>query len=68
MMIVVLLIEYIYMLRIHLKQNINISLENLKMIVLKIQKVQRLLWNNKIICRMFIKILKSITQEENVMY
>ena len=39
----------------------------MKKMVLKIWKIQRLLLNIQIICRIFIKILMSTTQAENVM-
>ena len=37
-MIIALLIKFIYMLRIHMKQNINILLKNAKIMVLKSQR------------------------------
>ena len=47
-------------LRIQMKQNINVLLKNIR--------IQRLLLNIKIICRMSTKILMSTNQIENIKY
>ena len=66
--ITLLLIKPIYILKIYMKQNIDILLSNVKALVSKNRTIQRLLLNIQIICWMSIKILESTTQEENVMY
>ena len=66
--ITLLLIKPIYILKIYMKQNIDILLTNVKALVSKNRTIQRLLLNIQIICWMSIKILESTTQEENVMY
>ena len=68
MIITLLLIKPIYILKIYMKQNIDILLTNVKALVSKNRTIQRLLLNIQIICWMSIKILESTTQEENVMY
>ena len=67
MIITLLLIKPIYILKIYMKQNIDILLTNVKALVSKNRTIQRLLLNIQIICWMSIKILESTTQEENVM-
>ena len=52
MMIIILLIKLIAMLRIEMKQNINILLNNMKKLVLNTMKIQRLLLIIQIISRM----------------
>ena len=56
------------MLRTQIKQNVDVLLKNMKKLALKSTKMQRLLLNIQIICKMSIKILKSTTQIENVKY
>ena len=68
MTIRVLLIKFIYMFRIHMKQNINILLKKVKEVILNDWKIQSLLSNIPIIPRMSIKTRKSATQEKNVSY
>ena len=41
---------------------------NVEAMILKVWKIQRVLLNIQIISRMFIKILKNVTQAEKVMY
>ena len=48
-MIIALSIKFIYTLKIHKKQNINILLKKVKIMILKISKIQRLLLNVQII-------------------
>ena len=67
MIITLLLIKPIYILKIYMKQNIDILLTNVKALVSKNRTIQRLLLNIQIICWMSIKILENTTQEENVM-
>ena len=67
-MIIALSIKFIYTLKIHKKQNINILLKKVKIMILKISKIQRLLLNVQIIYKLFIKKLKSTTEADNVMY
>ena len=66
-MVIVLLIKFIYKLRIQVNQNLNILMK-MKIMVLMIWKVEKLFFNSHIIPRISIKILKSVTQAENVMY
>ena len=51
-----------------MKQNINVLFKNVKTVVSSDWKIQGLLLNTQIICRMSIEILNSTTQLENVMY
>ena len=67
-MIIALLIKNIYILKIHLKQNINIFLASMKISVLKNSMIQRLLLDIQMICRLFIKIVQRTTKIGNVMY
>ena len=53
---------------IQMMQNINMLLNNIKILVLKSMKIQRLLLNIQIICKMSIKILTSTALVENVKY
>ena len=66
-MILTLLIKFIYMLKIHMKQN-DIFLKNVKKMVLKIWMIQMLLVNIQIICETFITLLEITAQTENVMH
>ena len=63
---IIVLLKFIHMLKIQMKQNINILLKNVK--IMEASKIQRLSLNIQIICRMSIKMLKSTTQAENVTY
>ena len=65
MMIKVLLKKRICMLKIQMKQNINISLKSFETVALKTRKTQRLLLSIQIISRMSMNILKSTTQAGN---
>ena len=53
---------------IQMMQNINMLLNNIKILVLKSMKIQGLLLNIQIICKMSIKILTSTALVENVKY
>ena len=53
---------------IQMMQNINMLLNNIKILVLKSMKIQGLLLNIQIICKMSIKILRSTALVENVKY
>ena len=53
---------------IQMMQNINMLLKNIKILVLKSMKIQGLLLNIQIICKMSIKILTSTALVENVKY
>ena len=68
MIIIVLLMKFVDMLRIQMKQNIKISLKSVKKIMRKTWKIQRLSSNIKIMCKMSIETLKSTNQIGNVMY
>ena len=61
MMFIALLIKNIYILKIHLKQNINILLTSMKISVLKNSMTQRLMFDTQMIWRMFIKIVQRTT-------
>ena len=50
MIIIVLLIKFIYLLKIQMIQNINIILKNINTLVLNIVKIQMLLLNIQVIC------------------
>ena len=63
---IIVLLKFFHMLKIQMKQNINILLNNVK--IMEASKIQRLSLNIQIICRMSIKMLKSTTQAENVTY
>ena len=63
---IIVLLKFFHMLKIQMKQNINILLKNVK--IMEASKIQRLSLNIQIICRMSIKMLKSTTQAENVTY
>ena len=68
MMIIVLLIKFIYLLRIYMNQNINILLKSMNTLVLSTPKIRRLLLNIQIICKMSRKFLISTTQRKNLKY
>ena len=68
MMIIVLLIKFIYLLRIYMNQNINILLKNMNTLFLSTAKIRRLLLNIQIICKMPIKCLINTTQRKNLKY
>ena len=53
---------------IQMMQNINMLLNNIKILVLKSMKIQGLLLNIQIICKMSIKILTSTALVKNVKY
>ena len=53
---------------IQMMQNINMLLNNIKILVLKSMKIQGLLLNIQIICKVSIKILTSTALVENVKY
>ena len=68
MMMIIILIKFILMFKIQMKQNINILLKDNKTLVLKSMKIQSFLLSIQIICRMSIKVLKTLTQIVNVKY
>ena len=68
MIIILLLIRFMYILKIQRKQNINILLTNVKTLVLIYGAIQRFSLNIQIICKMSIEILKGTTQADSVMY
>ena len=51
-----------------MKENINILFTNIKKLVLKMRKIQRLLLNIQIIFRISVKILRITIKAEIVLY
>ena len=65
MMIIILLIKIIDMLRIEMKQNINVLLKIIKENGIEHQKDPEIFLYIQMICRMSTKVLKSTAQKEN---
>ena len=66
MIVMVLLIKFIYMLRIQIMPNITILLKDAEAGVVNNWKIQKFSLNIQIICKMSIKTLKSTIQKDNV--